>query len=147
MIRLITILCLAVGINSFGQISEVHKCGLDNNPALNEFEGKYFNEAFLEKRHDFDFSGKKVAVFTGSSGTVLSTKSYYFHPFHIQENQDLDDHAYRARGTQVLVLTEEEKELSGGYDVILVVWSKIQKEGKSRARLIKQLHENNEEKK
>ena len=48
-------------------------------------------------------------------------------------------HTWQANGTQLLILTDEEKNLSGGYDVILVSWSKLQKQGKGRMKLVKRL--------
>ncbi len=123
----------------FGQISEVQKCGLDDDPNLNDTEAKYFNEVFKDKRGDFDFSEKRIAFYRGSAGTTLSSKSNYFYRFKNGNSEREDVHAWQAGGTQLLILTNEEKELSGGYDAILVSWSKIRKEGKSRNRLVKKL--------
>ena len=42
---------------------------------------------------------------------------------------------------QLIILTEEEKQKSGGYDAIIVSWSKILVSGKRKERLIKKIAE------
>jgi len=123
----------------FGQTSESSKCGLDDKATLNDFEAKYFNEVFQKRRKEFDFTGKNVGYFSGTSGNSKSTKSYYFRYLKNGNNGDMDVHRWNAGGTQLLVLTEQEKQISGGYDVILVSWSKLLKTGKTRAKLVKKL--------
>lgn len=123
-----------------GQISEIEKCGLDDAPWLKSYEVNYFNQVFEEKRGTFDFSGKVIAFYKGSSGTTKSRKSDYFKGLKQANNGDQSIHAWQAGGTQLLILTKEEKELSGGYDAILVSWSKLPKAGKARTRLVKRLN-------
>lgn len=123
----------------FGQVSEVEKCGTDDNAHVNSYEAKYFNEVFKNKKGEFDFSGKVVAFYTGSSGTTISVKSNYFKGLENSNNRDKDVHTWQANGTQLLILTDKEKNLSGGYDVILVSWSKLLKQGRSRMKLVKRL--------
>jgi len=127
--------------NIFGQVAEVQYCGLDNEPKINKFEAGYFNEVFLDKRDHFDFTEKMIAFYTGSSGTTRSNKSRYFTRLKNGNNEKKDIHSWQAGGTQLLILTNEEKELSGGYDVILVSWSKLPKKGKSRRKLVERLKE------
>lgn len=116
------------------------KCGLDNNPTLNELEAEYFNKIFSERRGEFDFTDKKAAFFRGSTGTTKSDKSNYFDSVKSSNSEDV--HEWQAGGTQLLILTEKEKELSGGYDVILVSWSKLLVKGKFRDRLVRKLKRN-----
>ncbi|NMM48902.1 hypothetical protein [Marinigracilibium pacificum] len=123
----------------FGQVSEVDKCGLEDNAHLNSYEAKYFNEVFKDRKGEFDFSRKVIAFFTGSSGTTMSVKSNYFKSLKNSNNSDKDVHAWQAHGTQLLILSSEEKNLSGGYDAILVSRSKLLKQGKSRTKLVKRL--------
>ena len=124
----------------FGQTTEWQKCGLNDNSTLNEYEVKYFNEVFLDKKGDFDFTGKSIDYFSGSSGTTKSKKSNYFrHLKNANNGEDKSIHEWQAGGTQLLILTEEEKEIANGYDAILVIWSKLLKQGKSRSRLVKRL--------
>ncbi len=123
----------------FSQLSEVENCGLNDSPELTIIEANYFNEVFEEKRGEFDFKNKKIAFYEGSSGTVRSNKFDYFRKLK-NSNRDKDVHYWQAGGTQLLILSEEEKERSGGYDVILVSWSKLYKQGKGRSKLVKRLN-------
>jgi len=124
----------------FGQTTEWKKCGIDDSPTLNEYEAKYFNEVFQDRKGNFDFTGKSIAYFSGSSGTKKAKKSDYFrHLKHANNGKDQTIHDWQAGGTQLLILTDEEKEISSEYDAILVFWSKLLKKGKSRKRLVKRL--------
>lgn len=133
-------LLLFITTGLLGQTTEWEKCGLNDSATLNQYEAKYFNAVFKDRKADFDFTGKIIAYYTGSSGTTKSKKSNYFrHLKYANNGEDKTIHDWQAGGTQLLILTEEEKAISGGYDVILVFWSKILKQDKSRARLIKRL--------
>ena len=121
------------------QVAEIEKCGLDDHPKLESYEANYFNQVYEDKKGTFDFSGKVIAFYTGSAGTTKSSKSNYFGGLRNTTKGDKNIHAWQAGGTQLLILTNEEKELSGGYDAILVSWSKLRKEGKSRTKLVKRL--------
>lgn len=57
---IVTILILFITSSLFAQTTEWKKCGLDNNPTLNEFEAKYFNEVFFERRGEFDLQIRKL---------------------------------------------------------------------------------------
>ena len=124
----------------FAQVSEVEKCGLDSSPTLNTFEANCFNEVYQDRKGEFDFSGKVIAFYKGSAGTTTSSKSDYFYFIKNSGRPDTEVHQWQARGTQLLILTEEEKLCSGGFDAILVSWSKLQKEGRSRKKLVKRLN-------
>ncbi|MEX1191560.1 MAG: hypothetical protein WEA99_06265 [Brumimicrobium sp.] len=133
-----TILILFMSASLFAQTTELEKCGIDDHSTLNEFEAEYFNEVFLDRRGDFDFTDKKVAYFAGSSGFTKSDKSNYFNTVKSSNSEDI--HEWQASGTQLLLLTEKEKEFSGGYDVILVSWSKLLMNQKQRKKLIRKLN-------
>ena len=138
--NILSILIVLSATGLFGQTSEWEKCGLNNNPELNEYEAKYFNEVFKERKGSFNFTGKTIAYYSGSLGTTKSEKSNYFRCLkNAINNEDRTIHEWQAGGTQLLVLTKEEKEISGGYDAILVSWSKLLKRGKSRNKLVKKL--------
>lgn len=140
--KVLALLLTGLSLNLSAQLSEWEKCGLDDSITLNQYEEGYFNEAFADRRGDFDFTGKKVAFFYGSSGTVPTTKANYFGG--IKDSNDKDNyHTWFANGTQLVILTPEEKKLSGGYDAILISWSKIEVEGKRRAKLVKELGKGN----
>lgn len=123
----------------YGQPISSQNCGLDDNPILNDYEAAYFNDVFKSSKGDFDFRGKMVGFYKGPSGNTRSTKSDYFSGLDGGNGAENNRHLWQAGGTQLLMLTDEEKELSGGYDVILVSWSKLRKEGKSRMKLVRRL--------
>ena len=52
--------------------------GIDDNPILNEREVELLNSLLAESRIEFDFTDKKVAFITGSSGRKIVSKSNYF---------------------------------------------------------------------
>jgi hypothetical protein len=93
--------------------------GIDDNPNLNEDETKLLNSLLDEKRDDFDFKDKKVAFLTGSSGRTIMAKSDYF------KNSVIPwiDDGSRPQ-ISMIKLTKEEKEKSGGYDVLVLSWVK-----------------------
>ncbi len=138
-ILILTFFALCQASILFGQISEVQKCGLDDESNINTFEAKYFNEVFKDKRGNFDFTEKVIAFYTGSSGTTQSNKSNYFNGLKKGSKEVRDIHSWQAGQTQLLILTKKEKELSGGYDAILISWSKILMSGKSRSKLVENL--------
>ncbi len=144
---LINILLLLFSCGLLAQTDQWKKCGLDDGASLNQYEAEYFNEVFQDRRGDFNFTGKKIAYFTGSLGKSNSNKSTYFNNLKYANNgKDKTIHEWQSGGTQFIILTHEEKEKSGGFDAILVSWSKLLIHGKSRARLIKKLKKNNPKK-
>lgn len=94
--------------------------GLDHSPFLNNYESEYFNAVFKNNREDFDFTGKQVAFITGSNAGTMSNKQSYF-----------DDERKRFEGkssmvsSHLYVFNAEEKKQSGGYDAVIVYWSKV----------------------
>lgn len=106
----------------------LENCGLDKNPYLNSDESEFLNKNFSDlslayhtgkKAKNYDFTGKKMIFVTGSSGKTIKTKIDYFNS--VKEYKKQDDKIV----TTLLILTPEEKELSGGYDGILTFWVKV----------------------
>ena len=122
----------------YGQLPSVEQCGLDDNANINKYEAAYFNAVFESKRDTFDFTNKKVAFVMGSGLENFQNKNYYFSNVKGDSISD-SDHIRQANYTQVMILTPDEKELSGGYDVILIIWAKFLVEEKRRARMVKNL--------
>lgn len=122
----------------FGQEVKIDSCGIDDSPTLNEYEVQYFNEALEDqrKRSDFNFQNKKIGFAYGNFGKELISKKQYFDQWG-RENYN------NGHGVVdlLLVLTAEEKLKSGGYDAVIVSWSKIGVYRKHRDRLIKNLKE------
>jgi hypothetical protein len=94
--------------------------GLDDSPYLNSAESAMLNSLLEESRGDFDFSGKKVVFTTGSSGKTIISKSNFFKSNVVPwvENGD-------SPSIMMEIFTPEEKEMTGGYDVIVMVWVKV----------------------
>ena len=84
--------------------------GKTNSSLLTASEAEYFNAELMVQRKAFDFNKKQIALV--QNGTVI-TKQQYFNLWggaHISN--------------QLLVLTDQEKVLSGGYDDVIVLWRK-----------------------
>ncbi|GAB5556843.1 MAG: hypothetical protein SchgKO_10560 [Schleiferiaceae bacterium] len=94
--------------------------GLDDSPYLNSAEAAMLNSLLEEPRGDFDFSGKKVVFTTGSSGKTIISKSNFFKSDVIPWVENGDSPAIMME-----IFTPEEKEMTGGYDVIVMVWVKV----------------------
>ncbi|MBR4839127.1 MAG: hypothetical protein IK005_01475 [Paludibacteraceae bacterium] len=83
-------------------------------------EGRYLNVIFENSRKEFDFIGKKVGFFTGSSGKMQSSKADYF-----ELEKDRYVRGETPNGGKLYVFDEKQKEESGGYDAAIVYWSKF----------------------
>ena len=107
--------------------------GIDNNPVLNNHEVKLLNYLLEETRDDFDFTNKKVAFITGSSGSKIVSKSDYF---------EYSVKPWIEKGStpqiSMIRLTEDEKAQSDGYDVLVLSWVKVFTT-KAQKRVITQL--------
>lgn len=93
-------------------------------PILSDTEAEYFNLELLRQRNDFDFSKKKVAFYL--NGTLMDKQQYF-----------------KAWGgkvvlTNLIIFTEEEKQMVNSYDAIIISGRKGQNKG-YRKRLIKKL--------
>ncbi len=111
------LILLVISSNIFGQ--NLSKCGIDNNPKLTQLESQYLNIYLNEKRNGFDFNDKKVIFITGSNGSQIGTKKEYFDDIKKwnEKNSKI--------ATGIVILTNEQKLESGGYDIILTYWVKV----------------------
>lgn len=110
--------------------------GIENNVTLNKQEVNFLNTALKNSRDTFDFTNKKIAFVTGSSGNKLISKQTYFLT-HVRPWTD------KGALPQIFFvrLTAKEKEKSNGYDAIVMVWVKLFTP-KQKKRLIEQLSKN-----
>lgn len=96
------------------------RIGTDDHPVLNKEEVKLLNSLLQETRDTFDFMDKKVAFITGSNGRTITPKSNYFKSSVLPWVED---------GTRpqisMVKLSKDEKEKSGGYDVLVLSWVKV----------------------
>lgn len=139
--RLLVILFTLLTNICFAQEIKIDSCGIDSSAMLNQYEVNYFNQSLEKqrKRSGFDFQGKKVGFAHGNYGNVaISKKEYFDHWGRKYYNDNL------GVSNQLIVLTEEEKTQSGGYDAIIVSWSKILISKKYNEELIIKIKEKEE---
>lgn len=113
-----TIILLLISISLIGQ--NLVECGIDNNPKLTHTESEFLNEYMnYEQRKNYDLTDKKVIFVTGNSAQQFGTKSEYFDQIK----------AWNKNGNKIATwlveLNENERTISGGYDVIITYWVKI----------------------
>jgi len=111
MLSVLTRVCFGQGVDSLG---------IDNDPFLNRQESQVLNQKFRDFGIKYDFTGKKIAFFGGSSGTTLRTKQHYF-----SSVIDKEGNSYSGIMCQVVVLTEKEIKRSGGFDSIIISNGKV----------------------
>ena len=70
-------------------ISKLDSMGIDKGQTLNRSEVDYFNAKYEGKCGMFDFNGKKIVFFRGSSGGVRTDKENYFVVERRRYQQDL----------------------------------------------------------
>jgi len=112
----------------------LYKLGLDNSSALTYYESEYFDTQFKGK--DFDFKNKKIGFFFGNYGSSIQTKKEYFNRM-----KERLSHNYSASMDMLLILSEEQKVESSGFDAIIVTWSKILVKS-ATPKMIKKLKKN-----
>ena len=115
--------------------SDLYQLGLDENPVLTKPESDYFNIEFNPYKTNYDFANLKIGFFNGNYGRNIQTKKDYFDLVKNRlgnfESASMD---------YLIKLTKEEKIESGGYDFIIVSWSKILPS--NNETMIKQLKDN-----
>lgn len=94
--------------------------GVDNNPVLNKPNADFFNEIYNYGSYlktPIDFSGKKIAIFN-THCNVNKIERVSISEYVARIKKQLDESGYCA--TEFThVLTEQQKEDSGGYDIII----------------------------
>ncbi|PSR55816.1 hypothetical protein AHMF7605_21100 [Adhaeribacter arboris] len=116
--KIVLTLLLLLSISSLhGQ--GLDSCGVDNKPRLNRYESELLNEYLKNHKGNFDFTNKNVVFVTGSSGSIIATKKSYF-----TNIKDWNKKNSRI-ATSLIVLSEEEKVESGGYDAMVTYWVKV----------------------
>ena len=123
--RLLVIICIEMVVFS---CSPIHKCNSNDtivakndNILLNATEGTHLNRIFETTRKDFDFINKRIGFFTGSSGTIQSSKEHYFG---MQEKHSTNENSPCDSGT-LYVFNAAQKAENGGYDAAITYWNKF----------------------
>lgn len=115
---------------SIGQSLE--SCGTDEQALLNQAEAAYLQTYLEEKLGEIKLSGKRVLFITGSAASRAGSKSEYF-----DDIRSWNERNSRV-ATGITLLNAEEKEASGGYDIILTYWVKLFTEKRKR-KIIRRL--------
>lgn len=101
----------------------LENCGNDDDPALNNAESSYLNAVmYRHPKRPYDFSHKRIAFVTGTSGKTFSGKQAYFD---LEKKRLRDRNNTSLNGGQLVIFDELEKQQSGGYDAAIVYWSKL----------------------
>lgn len=114
--------CIIVFLIYFPTIQlaqDIEQCGLDDDPVLAKSEALFLNNYFKNQQPEFDFHSKKILFVTGPGGSRFTTKKEYFNSIKSYQEKD------RRIATTVIVLSEKEKQKSGGYDAIVTCWVKV----------------------
>lgn len=128
------LLILLISLSSALQAQNLDSLGINDDYLLNSEEAKYLNKSVGTELGTFDFNGKKVILSEGNSAIII-TKSDYFQRLvkpYLKAGKDMVNY--------LAILTDEEKEESGGFDAIIVAWSKIGLTKKRRKAIIKKMN-------
>lgn len=109
-------------------ISQLDKMGLEDSPLLNEFESDYFNVVYKDSLNGFNFSEKKIGFI--HRGAKSDKKEY----FELEKKRF--KHGETPNYGTLYVFDETQKEESGGYDAVIVYWSKV---NYSKEQIIKKI--------
>ncbi|MBR5373115.1 MAG: hypothetical protein IK131_00405 [Paludibacteraceae bacterium] len=106
-------------------ISQLDKMGVDDSPFLNEYESAYLGIIYKDSTkivrkgslNGFNFSGKKIGFIYGGA---RSNKKEYF-----DMEKGRFKHGETPNSGTLYIFDEAQKEESGGYDAVIVYWSKF----------------------
>jgi RNase H-fold protein (predicted Holliday junction resolvase) len=98
----------------------LYQLGLNNDEELSINEANFFNKSFFKEKKEFDFKNKKIGFFNGNNGSRLWSKKEYFDDL----KQRASENRFGPLG-YLIILTEEQKTETGGYDAVIVSWSKL----------------------
>ena len=98
-------------------LEQLDKMGVDNSSLLNSYESTYLNVIFKDSLNGFDFTNKNVGFIKAGS---KRNKVEYF-----KEEKDRFYRNYTTINGYLQVFDTTQKEESGGYDAVIVYWSKF----------------------
>jgi hypothetical protein len=128
------LLILLISVSTALQAQNLDSLGINDDYILNSEEAKYLNKSVGIQLGAFDFNGKKVILSEGKSARII-TKCDYFQRLvkpYLKDGKDMVNY--------LVILADEEKEKSGGFDAIVVAWSKIGLTKKRRKAIIKEMN-------
>ena len=120
--------------NSFLHAQNIDSLGTNNNYLLNQDEATYLNNSVGTQFGQFDFINKNVVFAEGNNAKLISKSDYFKRLVK----------PYFAEGKDVVnclvILTKDEKINSGGFDAIIVAWSKVGLTKKRKKTIIKEMN-------
>jgi hypothetical protein len=132
----LTIIFSLCGQLFFAQDILIDSCGLDDKSRPSTYEVNYFNQTF--SRDSFNFADKKIAFTYGNFGKTIVSKKKYFIDY-VKPWVKNGGHPSQF----LLVLTTDEKIKSGGFDAIIVVWSKVLVNQGHKQKILRRLRRQN----
>jgi len=120
----------------------IDSCGNDDILILNTHEANYFNLIFNDIRGNFNFIDKKAVYGEGFLGKHIRSKSYFF-----RRNANLLNYLNKYNkihgGFYLLILNDNEKEITDLFDVIVIFGSKAIPTDNNRKQIILNFIEKN----
>ena len=107
--------------------------GIGDNKYLNYQEADLISHNLNEQMKAFDFTNKKVAFIGGPTGHYILTKKVFFDQY-VKPRLRTNEKIYPT----LIILTNDEKEKSGGYDAFILEPLKIFQD-KQKLRILTQL--------
>jgi hypothetical protein len=130
--NLLTILIvIIVAQTGFGQ--DIDSLGVNDDNHINKHEAIFLTNSLKNQKIEFDFENSKIAFSYGNYAKRTS-KSDYFKKYiipRIKNGESVGDIFY--------LFSKEEKLKSGGFDGVVLVWSKIGLTKRRRKVLVKEL--------
>ncbi len=128
------ILIILIGLISVTGFSQPDS-DLQTTYLLTKDEAISLNSIFSEERKDFDFNGKLVGFTVGTTGTQIENKRVFFEKYINPAVNGQDKNV-----CSLIILNEEEKSKSGGFDAVVMSPAKIFTK-EHREKLIIELNE------
>lgn len=128
------LLILLISLCSTIEAQNLDNLGINNSYLLNSEEAKYLNKSVGTQLGYFDFKDKKVIFSEGNSARLITKRDYFkrlVKPY-LKDGKDMVNF--------LVILTDKEKKESGGFDAIIVAWSKIGLTKKRKKVIIKKMN-------
>lgn len=112
----ITFLIIFALVSTFVAGQVVGSFGVDNKTSLNKSEADFFKSIMIERGEvSLDIINKQIAFLTGGSGaTILNKRTFFERQIFPWTKKALKP------PFSFIILTEEEKYRSGGYDLLML---------------------------
>lgn len=136
--KLLCLLFLSFSSFHFMLSQDLDSLGIENNNILNFSEIDYLNGTLKSQLGGFNFKGKKIVFAQGHNASELLTKQEYFTKVAVPCAEQEGCHL----ASCIVVLNPKEKKISGGFDAIVIAWSKVCLTNKRKKKILMQLGKN-----